>query len=134
VTRVEFVARLLALGRRRGEIPIYGSGEWEQLDPVDPRRFAACVRAAECWRQDSEPDAIAARLRAEILETDALIAWRIRRASLDISAAPWWPEYRARLGDKPGSTAGWIKAYEDNARRHRLPRPWTPAELGRRAP
>lgn len=86
LTRETFVARMLDLGRRHGEIPIYGSDQWEQLDPVDPRRFASVVRAAECWRLESEPDAV----RRRLAEDDALVQLRIRLASLDVSAATDW--------------------------------------------
>jgi hypothetical protein len=120
------------VGRCDSEIPVIDQLRADQLGTWVGA--ASIARAALCWLLDGEPDATAARLRAEILETDALIFWRIRQASLDISAAPWWPEYRARLGDKPGSAAGWIKVYELNARRHRRPRPWTPAQLGREVP
>lgn len=30
--------------------PAYGSPEWVALDDRDPRKVAACVAAAECWR------------------------------------------------------------------------------------
>jgi hypothetical protein len=85
LTRAEYVRRLLDLGRRHGEIPIYGSPEWEALDSIDPRRFAAVVRAAECWRLDSEPDAV----RRRIAEDDLLAAVRIRLMSHDLSEIDW---------------------------------------------
>jgi len=49
-----------------------GSPEWEELPAADPRRFAAVVRAAEAWRRDGTPEAIAARLRAELDDADLL--------------------------------------------------------------
>jgi hypothetical protein len=90
VTRVEFVEKLLDLGRSCGEIPVYGSDEWEALDHTDPRRFAAVTVAAECWRREGEPDAIEARLRHELAEADWLAAWRLRRLSGDLSEAEDW--------------------------------------------
>jgi Protein of unknown function (DUF2742) len=84
VTRAEFVARLLDLGRACGQIPVYGSPEWEQLPADDPRRFAAVVRAAEVWRQDGEPDRMARRLLDELAVADLLARWRVRMAGLDV--------------------------------------------------
>jgi hypothetical protein len=78
--RAVFVARLLDLGRRYGELPIYGSGEWERLPADDPRRFASVVRAAECWRLDSEPEAV----RQRLAEDDWLVRYRVRAAGLDV--------------------------------------------------
>jgi hypothetical protein len=80
LTRAEFVTRLLDLGRRYGDIPIYGSDEWDQLVPADPRRFASVVRAAECWRLDGEPEAV----RRRLAEDDWLVRYRIRQAGLDV--------------------------------------------------
>jgi Protein of unknown function (DUF2742) len=80
MTREEFVNRLLDLGRRHGDIPIYGSNEWEALDRDDPRRFASVVRAAEAWRLDGEPEAVRRRLE----EDDWLVRYRIRQAGLDV--------------------------------------------------
>ena len=48
----DFHRRLIELGRRHGEIPRYGTPEWEALPSGDPRLFAAVVIAAECWRRD----------------------------------------------------------------------------------
>jgi hypothetical protein len=90
VIRREFVETRLKLGRSCGEIPVYGSDEWEALDAADPRRFAAVVVAAECWRREGEPDAIEARLRHELAEADWLAAWRLRRMSGDLSEAEDW--------------------------------------------
>ncbi|PSK99756.1 hypothetical protein CLV30_11759 [Haloactinopolyspora alba] len=87
MTTVEFATRLLELGRARGPVPRYGSSEWEALGPTDPRRFAAVVAAAECWRRDSEPEAIAARLRAELAEADLYVRYRLAEASRDVAGA-----------------------------------------------
>lgn len=83
----QFVNRLLQLGWRHGDLPIYGSPEWEALDNIDPRRFASVVRAAEAWRRDSTDQALKTRLKAELEEADLLIRWRIRTAGLDVHAA-----------------------------------------------
>jgi Protein of unknown function (DUF2742) len=92
LTRERFVASLLDLGRSCGEVPIYGSTEWEALDPIDPRRFAAVVVAAECWRQDGEPDRVRARLLDELAVADLLARWRVRVAGLDVRhAIDDWP-------------------------------------------
>jgi Protein of unknown function (DUF2742) len=80
VTRAEFVARLVELGWRHGELPIYGSPDWEALDAVDPRRFASVVRAAECWRLDGEPEAV----RERLTENDWLVRYRVREGGLDV--------------------------------------------------
>jgi Protein of unknown function (DUF2742) len=87
VTRAEYVDRLLDLGRSCGELPVYGSPEWDALDPLDPRRFASVVRAAECWRLDGTDDNIRIRLRAELDEADLYVRWRVRMAGLDVHAA-----------------------------------------------
>jgi hypothetical protein len=79
----DYVNRLLALGRRYGDLPIYGSAAWEALPTTDPRRFASVVAAAECWRLDGEPEAVKRRLAEE----DWLVRYRIRTAGLDIHAA-----------------------------------------------
>jgi len=80
MTRGEFVRRLLDLGRHQGPLPIYGSPEWDQLVPGDPRRFASVVRAAECWYLDGQPEAMRRRLD----EDNWLVRYRIREAGLDV--------------------------------------------------
>jgi hypothetical protein len=90
VNCVEFVARMLDLGQRCGPLPIYGSDEWEGLDPADPRRFASVIRAAECWRTEGEPEVIAERLQRELADNNWLTAWRLRRLSGDLSEAEDW--------------------------------------------
>jgi hypothetical protein len=83
VSRAEFVVTLLRLGGQVGPIPTYGSPEWEQVPDGDPRRLAAVVRAAECWRLDSEPEAV----RRRLVEDDWLVRYRIRAAGLDVHEA-----------------------------------------------
>ena len=87
ISRDTFVRRLLELGYRHGDIPIYGSPAWEQLPASDPRRFAAVVRAAECWYQDGTDDAIRARLTQELADNDMLCRYRIRAAGRDVHEA-----------------------------------------------
>jgi hypothetical protein len=92
LARVEFVRRLLDLGRRHGEIPIYGSADWEALDNLDPRRFASTVRAAECWWLDGTDEVMRARLVDELATADLLARWRVRMAGHDIrEAVDDWP-------------------------------------------
>lgn len=86
----EWSAKLIRLGHRKGVIPIYGSHEWHQLEPTDPRKFASVVRAAEAWRQDGTDEAIATRLHAEFADNDRLAAWRLRQMSHDLSAGLDW--------------------------------------------
>ncbi|MGH8774815.1 MAG: DUF2742 domain-containing protein [Jiangellaceae bacterium] len=90
LTRAEFVARLLDLGRRHGEIPIYGSPEWEGLDDFDPRRIASVVRAAEAWRLDGTDETIRARLLDELEVADLLARWRVRMAGHDVRGTTDW--------------------------------------------
>jgi hypothetical protein len=49
-----------------GSVPEYGSAEWAALDNTDARKVAACVLAAECWRQHTDPAAVEQRLRYEL--------------------------------------------------------------------
>ncbi|HEY9411434.1 MAG TPA: DUF2742 domain-containing protein [Jiangellaceae bacterium] len=90
----EFHRRLVELGRRHGPVPRYGTPEWEALPDGDPRVFAAVVIAAECWRRDGTPEAIAARLRQELEESDRLVLYRQFGAERDVHAA--WMEQPAR--------------------------------------
>jgi len=99
-TRAEFVRRMLAIGRRCGEIPVYGSPEWEALDRLDPRRFASVVRAAECWRLEGEPEAI----RRRLADDDLLVRLRLRHMIGDLSGWPFQRHHeiarsRAEWGD-----------------------------------
>ena len=49
-----------------GDFPEYGTAEWAALDDTDPRKVAACVSAAECWRTSTDPAWVEWRLRAEL--------------------------------------------------------------------
>jgi hypothetical protein len=110
VTREEFVARLFDLGRRHGEIPTYGSDEWDHLVPDDPRRFASVVRAAECWRIDGN-DAIRARLLDELADADLYTRWRVRMASHDVRGDTDW----ARVYDVAMARAEYRQRWEVSA-------------------
>lgn len=66
------------------EIPIYGSREWLAL--THESRLACAIRAAEQWRREGTPDAIAARLRDELATIDTYIRYRLAEVSHDVSA------------------------------------------------
>jgi hypothetical protein len=88
----EFVTALLDLGRSCGDIPVYGSADWAALDPVDPRRFASVVRAAECWRLEGTHEAVRARLADELAVAELFARYRVRAAGLDVRTAIGdWP-------------------------------------------
>ncbi|MFE8011474.1 hypothetical protein ACFU3O_01900 [Streptomyces antibioticus] len=40
------------------DFPTYGSPEWRALHPDDPRRFAAVIDAAECWRKYGDEEGL----------------------------------------------------------------------------
>ncbi|HEY9411209.1 MAG TPA: hypothetical protein VIP77_16640 [Jiangellaceae bacterium] len=111
----EFHRRLVELGRRRGEIPRYGSPEWEAMPTGDARVFAAVVIAAENWRRDGTDEAIAARLRQELEESDRLLLERQFGAANDVHEA-WMelPPRKRRVGGfgMPRTPEGWIAYYE----------------------
>lgn len=114
-----FVRRMLDLGNRRGDIPIYGSPEWEDLPTDDPRRFAAVVRSAECWRRDGSPEAIRRRLRAELHAERWIAHQMVRDADQDLIDALRdfdWREFARRMG-LPQTPEQWIAHYERNAER-----------------
>lgn len=48
-------------------IPSYGTEEWSELPKADPRRLAAVIIAAECWRTwcEETPERLADELAAE---------------------------------------------------------------------
>lgn len=81
---------LIEAGEVLGPLPTYGSRLWLQLGHRDPRRVAACVRAAECWRLDGErlPERLAeeaaharAARDAEEAAAFAEMAERVRRTA-----------------------------------------------------
>ena len=96
MTREDRNARAYAMRRIRfaeqaGPIPSYGSREWLDLPADDPRKAGAVWIAAECWRQEYEPERIAER---HLIDLD------VRR---DADAADWAPvaAYVRRLADQP---------------------------------
>nr|MDT0665894.1 hypothetical protein [Micromonospora sp. DSM 115978] len=58
-----------------GPIPAYGSPEWSALPAGDPRRGAAVIVAAECWRRDDPAGPWAEALRQA--EQDGAYAARV---------------------------------------------------------
>jgi hypothetical protein len=131
VTRQEFVAGLVELGRRHGDIPIYGSAAWEALNNLDPRRLASIVRAAEAWRLDGEPAAVRARLlrhREEVLkEAERLAVDRLRQLSYDLAGATDWKALAAAW--KPAGDWARLRVYDAPAPRQG--QPWTADDLDR---
>jgi hypothetical protein len=118
VNRAEFVARLLALGRRRGPLPLYGSPEWEALDRLEPRRFAAVVVAAECWRTEGTDDAIRARLLDELAVADLLARWRVRMAGSTSTASwPTGPECSTSWTPAVRATRRWPEMGDHNGKK-----------------
>jgi hypothetical protein len=133
MTRAEFAARLLNLGRRCGEIPVYGSAEWEALPNIDPRRFASTVRAAECWRLDGTDDAIRERVEHQLLLADTIAEQiavaRLRALSWDLSAAEDWAEVGRAIGRSRKARTIRAEGYGEPPARQ--PNPWPPESLDR---
>lgn len=69
---------LIQAGLAAGALPPYGARDWRRLPQEDPRRVAACVVAAECWRSDD--DDLETRLRRELYDL-AVYGDRLDRAS-----------------------------------------------------
>ncbi|WP_053205856.1 hypothetical protein [Jiangella muralis] len=105
MTTAAWAAAYIERGITAGELPVYGSPDFEALPPDDPRRVASCVRAAECWRLDGTDDAIRARLAEEFETNDLLVRYRISEASRDVSAdyeydnRPSWAELQRRRAE-----------------------------------
>ena len=53
-------------GRQIGSIPRYGSPAWCALAPSDPRAVAACVAAAEAWRQHCDAETVKRDIEIEL--------------------------------------------------------------------
>lgn len=68
------------------DFPDYGTAAWAALDDRDPRKVAACVSAAECWRTSTDPAWVEWRLRTEL---DA--------AHAQDDDATWTPEVVAQV-------------------------------------
>ncbi|TDD64784.1 DUF2742 domain-containing protein [Jiangella aurantiaca] len=105
MTAAEWAEALIAQGAAAGEIPLYGSDEWEALPDLDPRRVASVVRAAEVWRRDGEAEHLAAQLRMELAESDLLVRMRMELAELDARSGfvaptgPSWAELQRRRAE-----------------------------------
>ena len=83
-------SRLNSVVRTFGVIPLYDSVAWHALEPDDPRRWAAVVRAAAAWRHEGRLDQIERRLQEELARVDQLVLERVRSASHDIAGALDW--------------------------------------------
>lgn len=81
---------IIRLGRDAGQIPRYGSQTWLMMAGDDPRRIAAIVIAAECWRDHCSDDRIADELGQEIAAAEANLVHRFRETSWDIGGARDW--------------------------------------------
>lgn len=81
----------IARARRHGPIPAYGSPGWLALPADDPRRPAAVLVAAECWRLDDPAGPWAAAVR------DAERAGAY--AAQERAAAETWPWVQAAARD-----------------------------------
>lgn len=68
-------------------VPALGRAEWLALDERDPRKLAAAIRPALAYLVESTPEAIAARLRAELDEFATTWRRAHKEASADISRA-----------------------------------------------
>lgn len=104
--------RLIAHGRSASSLPRYGDEAWRRLADADPRKVAAAVVAAECWRIDGErlparvaEEIVAARAVVERLEAEefAAVAEYVRsfanRPTLDeLDARRHGPGGRAEFG------------------------------------
>lgn len=105
MTAAEWAEALMAHGAAAGEIPLYGSPEWDALPDTDPRRVAAVARAAEAWRRGGEAEHLAVQLRMELAEDDLLFRMRLQLAERDAradyvaSTAPSWAELQRRRAE-----------------------------------
>lgn len=104
VTR--WVTRILVAADEVGQVPRYGSPEWQRLDNRDPRYLGALVIAAEAWRQHCSPDRIRSELELELDATSeaeercfaeefAAMAAKVRRAA---NRCTWEELQRRRYG------------------------------------
>jgi hypothetical protein len=80
------------------EFPKYGSREWADLTPEDPRRLAGALEAAEMWRKYGDEESLLAWFR-EAFQARPSIAERRTRAELDAAAKPKPPH---QLRPTPG--------------------------------
>jgi hypothetical protein len=82
-----WIAPLLDRAHQVGPVPHAGSRAWKALPSNDPRKLAAVITAGLAWLDESTPQAIAARLVAELDQIDAVILARQQAASADVSTA-----------------------------------------------
>lgn len=76
--------KLIDAGLAAGPLPLFGSPDWWDLEPGDPRRMASIVRAAEAWRRHCALASIA-QDEAELADlVDRLLAERVRAAMWDV--------------------------------------------------
>lgn len=73
-----------------GHLPLYGSAAWHDLPAGDPRRWAAVIVAAECWRDHRSPGRVALDMRRALSEADALMTMRLKDAAVDVAQAADW--------------------------------------------
>jgi hypothetical protein len=76
--------------------------ELVEADLGTPRATASIARAALAHVLDGQPDAIAARLRAELAEADRLAVWRARQGWFEFEQE-WRAFSRGRSGHVPAS-------------------------------
>lgn len=72
--------------RAVGPLPIYGDAAWQALPARDPRRWGACLVAAEAWRDFRSAERVALDLEIE----ERAFVTRISTASVDVSLATNW--------------------------------------------
>lgn len=114
VTAVWASARVTELtGGQPGGIPEYGSAAWLGLPAADPRRPAALITAAECWRrQEAERERLAALAEDgpegwfdEVVEPANEAARQLLRgaksAGRPVSSRPTFAELARRRGQLP---------------------------------
>ena len=96
-------ARALIARAGHDDLPLYGSAQWDAAP--ETVKVASCVRAAECWRVESDPHVIAARLEQEfeaarrVAELD-YAAWReVAGIVKTIALSPTVAELQARRGE-----------------------------------
>jgi hypothetical protein len=118
--------KLIVLGQRVGELPIYGSTDWFALPPVDPRKFGSVVRAAECWRLDGTDDVLRWRLLDEIRFNNEFAAWRLRMLSADLSDGEDWSDVAGSIDRSRRARAIHDAGYTQP---DRVPVPWSAESL-----
>jgi hypothetical protein len=96
MTLTPLASKLLARIADTRTIPSYGSPEWDALPDQDPRRAAAVIVAAECWRDHCSPAQVALDLLEDLYRTDAEVRRRVRDSSWDVWTTRDWPCYPSR--------------------------------------